>query len=82
MQPTVRFAEALTYASQLHAEQRRKSSDIPYIAHLLAVTALVLEHGANQAADVAFALVAAGFARVRCHFDLAGRERVTEAQWP
>ncbi len=48
MQPTVRFAEALTYASQLHAEQRRKSSDIPYIAHLLAVTALVLEHGADE----------------------------------
>ena len=51
-------------------------------AVLVSRGALVLEHGANQAADVAFALVAAGFARVRCHFDLAGRERVTEAQWP
>ena len=48
MQPTARFSEALVYASQLHASQRRKSSDIPYIAHLLAVTALVLEQGADE----------------------------------
>lgn len=43
---------------------------------------LVLEHGADQAATVARALVAAGYARVRCHCDLAGRERVSEAQRP
>ena len=43
---------------------------------------LVLEHGADQAGRVSAALVAAGYARVRCHRDLAGRERVTEAQWP
>jgi release factor glutamine methyltransferase len=43
---------------------------------------LVLEHGANQGAAVARALVGAGYARVRCHRDLAGRDRVTEAQWP
>jgi release factor glutamine methyltransferase len=42
---------------------------------------LVLEHGADQAGAVAAALVAAGYARVRCQRDLAGRERVTEAQW-
>jgi release factor glutamine methyltransferase len=42
---------------------------------------LVLEHGAAQAADLAQALVAAGFTRVRCHADLAGHDRVTEAQW-
>jgi len=43
---------------------------------------LLLEHGATQAAAVAGQLVAAGYARVRCHQDLAGRDRVTEAQWP
>ncbi|MGH8142163.1 MAG: peptide chain release factor N(5)-glutamine methyltransferase [Steroidobacteraceae bacterium] len=43
---------------------------------------LVLEHGADQAPAVARALVAGGYARVRCHQDLAGRDRVTEAQWP
>jgi len=42
---------------------------------------LVLEHGADQAAEVARALVGAGYARVRCHRDLAGLDRVTEAQW-
>jgi hypothetical protein len=26
--------------------------------------------------------VDAGYARVRCYVDLAGRDRVTEAQWP
>jgi release factor glutamine methyltransferase len=43
---------------------------------------LVLEHGADQAREVAAALVASGYARVRCHRDLAGRDRVSEAQWP
>jgi release factor glutamine methyltransferase len=51
-------------------------------AHLLPRGWLVLEHGAGQAAEVAGSLVDAGYARVRCHTDLAGRERVTEAQWP
>jgi release factor glutamine methyltransferase len=50
-------------------------------AHLEPHAWLVLEHGAQQAAPVAAALVAAGYARVRCHRDLAGHERVTEAQW-
>jgi len=51
-------------------------------AHLLPGGWLVLEHGAGQAAEVAGSLVDAGYARVRCHADLAGRDRVTEAQWP
>ncbi|MFN8594475.1 MAG: HD domain-containing protein [Thermomicrobiales bacterium] len=48
MQPTERFLEAMALASQLHANQRRKGSDTPYLAHLLAVTALVLEHGGTE----------------------------------
>jgi release factor glutamine methyltransferase len=50
-------------------------------SHLNPGGALVLEHGATQAADVAHALVAAGYVRVRCYADLAGHERVTEAHW-
>jgi release factor glutamine methyltransferase len=42
---------------------------------------LVLEHAVDQGAPVARALVGAGYARVRCHCDLSGRDRVTEAQW-
>lgn len=41
---------------------------------------LLLEHGATQAAQVRDELVLAGFRYVRSHYDLAGHERVTEAQ--
>jgi release factor glutamine methyltransferase len=43
---------------------------------------LVLEHGSDQAAAVARELVVRGYGHVRSHRDLAGHERVTEAQWP
>lgn len=43
-----RFAQALTYAHQLHQTQARKGSEIPYISHLLAVAALVLEDGGDE----------------------------------
>src|SRR5579863_10171673 len=45
---TPRFEEALVCATQLHAEQTRKGTTIPYIAHLLAVTSIVLENGGNE----------------------------------
>ena len=41
---------------------------------------LLLEHGAEQASAVAYELVGRGFRSVRSHRDLAGHERVTEAQ--
>ena len=50
---TERFEQALVFATRLHADQRRKSSGAPYFAHLLAVTAIALEHGADE--DVAIA---------------------------
>jgi len=43
-----RFEDALRYAYTLHARQTRKGSNIPYIAHLLGVTALVLEDGGSE----------------------------------
>jgi GTP pyrophosphokinase len=43
-----RFCDALVYATQLHRDQRRKGTHIPYVSHLLAVTALVLEHGGTE----------------------------------
>jgi (p)ppGpp synthase/HD superfamily hydrolase len=42
------FENALAYAARLHAEQTRKGSDTPYISHLLAVTAIALDHGATE----------------------------------
>lgn len=43
-----RFDRALAYATDLHRQQRRKGTDIPYVAHLLSVAALVLEHGGSE----------------------------------
>ncbi|GAB4579917.1 MAG: HD domain-containing protein [Anaerolineales bacterium] len=45
---TPRFSDALTYTFLIHAEQTRKGSSIPYISHLLAVCALVMEHGGDE----------------------------------
>lgn len=38
----------MIYASRLHAGQARKVGTTPYISHLLAVTALVLEDGGDE----------------------------------
>lgn len=43
-----RFEEALVLATQLHAGQKRKGKAVPYIAHLLGVAGLVLEHGGDE----------------------------------
>jgi (p)ppGpp synthase/HD superfamily hydrolase len=43
-----RFEDALVLAHQLHAEQTRKGTAIPYIGHLLAVTAIVIENGGTE----------------------------------
>ncbi len=48
MTPSERFQEALLYATHLHTGQVRKGTPVPYIAHLLAVAAIVLEHGGNE----------------------------------
>ncbi len=45
---TERFEAALVYAHQLHRHQTRKVNRTPYIAHLLSVTALVLEDGGSE----------------------------------
>jgi (p)ppGpp synthase/HD superfamily hydrolase len=45
---SLKFQEALVYAAQAHAGQLRKGTRIPYLSHLLAVTALALEHGATD----------------------------------
>lgn len=45
---TGRFEDALLYATRLHANQMRKRSSVPYVAHLLGVTSLVLEDGGSE----------------------------------
>ncbi len=48
-----RFEEALQYAAVVHAGQLRKGTRVPYLSHLLAVTALVLEHGGDETEAIA-----------------------------
>jgi (p)ppGpp synthase/HD superfamily hydrolase len=43
-----RFVQALEYAARVHRDQMRKKTAIPYISHLMAVSAIVLEHGGNE----------------------------------
>jgi (p)ppGpp synthase/HD superfamily hydrolase len=50
---TDKFAEALVYATRLHAHQTRKISGVPYVSHLLSVTALVLEAGGTEEEAIA-----------------------------
>src|SRR5262245_8239685 len=50
---TDRFDRALLYATHIHGGQVRKGTDTPYVAHLLAVAATVLEYGGDE--DLAIA---------------------------
>ena len=50
---TDKFEAALVYATRLHANQTRKISGIPYVAHLLSVAALVLEAGGTEEEAIA-----------------------------
>jgi (p)ppGpp synthase/HD superfamily hydrolase len=45
---TARFAEAFAYAATLHAHQTRKGTAIPYLSHLMSVSALVIEDGGDE----------------------------------
>lgn len=45
---TNRFNKALVHAAELHQQQVRKGTNTPYLAHLLAVAALVLEDGGDE----------------------------------
>ena len=48
-----KFEEALIFANRIHAQQKRKASGAPYLAHILGVTALVLEDGGSEEEAIA-----------------------------
>ena len=50
---TDRFDRALLYATHVHGGQIRKGTATPYVAHLLAAAATVLEYGGDE--DLAIA---------------------------
>lgn len=39
---------AFLFALHMHGDQKRKESDIPYVSHLMAVAAMVMEHTQDQ----------------------------------
>jgi hypothetical protein len=43
-----RYDQALLWAAQLHRGQRRKGKPVPYISHLISVSALVWEDGGSE----------------------------------
>jgi GTP pyrophosphokinase len=52
---STRFTNALAFAAGVHRRQARKGTQVPYMAHILGVASIALEHGANE--DEAIAAV-------------------------
>ena len=50
---TRRFTGAFDYAREHHAGDVRKGTTVPYLSHLLAVSAIVLEHGGTETHAIA-----------------------------
>jgi (p)ppGpp synthase/HD superfamily hydrolase len=68
---TERFADAVRYASDLHGDQKRKGTEIPYVSHLIAVASFVLDDGGDE--DEAIAALLHDAAE-----DQGGRARVED----
>ena len=45
---SARYRDALVYAFDLHQNQSRSGSGVPYFAHLIGVSSLALEYGADE----------------------------------
>jgi (p)ppGpp synthase/HD superfamily hydrolase len=50
---TSRFEKALVFTFKLHKDQTRKSMPVPYFAHLMGVSSLVLEAGGDEDTAIA-----------------------------
>ena len=48
MKVSEKFQEALIYATRAHGDQMRKKTGIPFIAHILGVTAIAMEYGGTE----------------------------------
>ena len=79
---SLHFTQALVYAAELHADQIRKGSKVPYISHLLGVASIALEYGADEDEAIAALLHDAiedqGGETVRGEIRTRFGERVTE----
>ena len=68
---TKKFEGALVYAAQLHRDQTRKGTGVPYVTHLLAVAAIVGENNGTEDEVIAALLHDAPE-------DAGGEQRLTE----
>jgi len=50
---SIRFDHALLFAAQVHRNQDRKKSGIPYLSHLMGVAAIVLDYGGDEDMGIA-----------------------------
>ena len=50
---TERYKHALVFAAEVHEGHMRKQTDIAYLAHLISVSALVMEHGGSETEAIA-----------------------------
>ena len=50
---STRFDHALLFASQVHRQQDRKKSGVPYLSHLLGVASIVLDYGGDEEMAIA-----------------------------
>ena len=48
-----RYSDALGWAAELHRCQRRKEKEVPYISHLVSVSALIWEDGGDEEQAIA-----------------------------
>lgn len=48
-----KYRDALAFAFDLHREQERKGSHVPYVAHVIGVSSLVLEYGGDEQEAIA-----------------------------
>ena len=71
---TDRFKKALEYATVVHGGQPRKGTSVPYVSHLLAVCALVLEDGGDE--DEAIAALLHDAVE-----DCGGQPRLEDIRW-
>ena len=50
---STRFDHALLFAAEVHRNQDRKKSGIPYVSHLLGVASIVLDYGGDEDLGIA-----------------------------
>ena len=53
MRLTNQFSQALQLAHRLHQNQTRKSGKVPYVSHLMGVSAIVLRYGGTEEEAIA-----------------------------